>query len=294
MRDVPWENIFKLSASAAASEFCEWVQVGIDVYIPHQKYQVKSHSSPQFSVACAAAIVHRNLFFRLYQKDKASGSKVKFRQASNCCRRVVEAAKLAYVIKQKESITSEKLGSQDSWQIANSVLNKGKSAIPPLFNRQEVLSSASDKAKLFAENFSKNSNLDDSGISLPVFPSKTNLKLHNVSITPKIIKKVIMNHNLSKASGPDCIPVVVPKKCEPELSYILAELFNKCLQESCFPDCWKVSLVVPVFKIVGERSTAKNCCPVSLFFNWYSLRARLNNHSEAWSYKKKKHKKVKA
>ena len=35
VRDVPWEDIFKLSASAAASEFCEWVQVGIDVYIPH-------------------------------------------------------------------------------------------------------------------------------------------------------------------------------------------------------------------------------------------------------------------
>ena len=46
LRDVAWENIFKLSASAAASEFCEWVQVGIDVYIPHRKYQVKPHSSP--------------------------------------------------------------------------------------------------------------------------------------------------------------------------------------------------------------------------------------------------------
>ena len=46
LRDVPWENIFKLSASAAASEFCGWVQVGIDVYILHRKYQVKPHSSP--------------------------------------------------------------------------------------------------------------------------------------------------------------------------------------------------------------------------------------------------------
>ena len=39
LRDVPWEDIFKLSASAAASEFCEWVQVGIDVHIPHHKYE---------------------------------------------------------------------------------------------------------------------------------------------------------------------------------------------------------------------------------------------------------------
>ena len=127
-----------------------------------------------------------------------------------------------------------------------------------------MLSSASDKAKLFAENFSKNSNLDDSGISLPVFPSKTNLKLHNICVTPKMVKKVIMNIDLSKASRPDCIPVLVLKNCEPELSYILAELFNKCFNESCFPDCWKASSVVPVYKNVGERSTAKNYHPVSL------------------------------
>ena len=66
LRDVLWEDIFKLSASAAASEFCEWVQVGIDVYIPHRKYQVKPHSSPWFSAACAAAMVHRNHLFLLY------------------------------------------------------------------------------------------------------------------------------------------------------------------------------------------------------------------------------------
>ena len=66
LKDVPWEDVFKFGASAAASEFCEWVQVGFDVYIPHRKYQVKSHSSPWFSVACVAAIVQRNLFFIIY------------------------------------------------------------------------------------------------------------------------------------------------------------------------------------------------------------------------------------
>ena len=67
----------------------------------------------------------------------------------------------------------KRLNINDFWQIANNVLNKGKSAIPPLFNAPEVLSSASDKAKLFAENSSKNPNPDDSGISLPVFHSRT-------------------------------------------------------------------------------------------------------------------------
>ena len=128
-----------------------------------------------------------------------------------------------------------------------------------------MLSSASDKAKLLVKNFSKNSNLDDSGVSLPVFPARTNFKLDNISVTLKLVKKVIMNLDLSKPPGPDCIPVVVLKNCELELSYILAELFNNCLKKSCFPDCCKVSAVVAVFKNIGERSAAKNYRPVSLF-----------------------------
>ena len=118
----------------------------------------------------------------MYQHNKSSESKVKFIRASNHCKRVLEATKLTYVTKTKESIFSQKPKSWDFRQITNSVLNKGKSALPPLFNGPEVLSSASDKAKFFAENFSMNSYLDYSDIFLPVFPSRNNFKLHNVSV----------------------------------------------------------------------------------------------------------------
>ena len=106
----------------------------------------------------AAAINH----YCLCQKDKSYDSKVKFRQASNRCKSVLEAVKLGYANK-KESITLQNLDCLDFCRIANSVLIKGKSAIPPLFSGPVVLSSASNKAKLFTENFTKNSNLDDSG-----------------------------------------------------------------------------------------------------------------------------------
>ena len=80
-----------------------------------------------------------------------------------------------------------------------------------------------------------NSVIDDGGIYLPVCRSRKN------------------------------IPVVVLRNCEPELSYKLAELFNMCLKESSIPNCWKVSSVVPVFKNVGERSTAKKYCLLTIF-----------------------------
>ena len=58
-------RIFLNSASATAAKFCEWVQVRIDVYIPHYKYKVQPHLSPWFLAACVAAIAHRKHFFHL-------------------------------------------------------------------------------------------------------------------------------------------------------------------------------------------------------------------------------------
>ena len=104
-RDVPWEDIFKLSASAATSEFCEWVQVVL----------------PQF--------IEITLFIFIYQQNKSSESKEKFRQPSNFCKWILEAAKLAYATKAKASITSQKFRSWEIWQIAKSLCNNGKSAI---------------------------------------------------------------------------------------------------------------------------------------------------------------------
>ena len=124
-----------------------------------------------------------------------------------------------------------------------------------------MLSSTSNKAKWFPNNFSKNFNLDDWSISVAAFTTRTNMKLRNISVTPKIARNVITNVDSSKVSGPDCIPVVLLMNCEAELSYMIAELFNMCLKESCLRDCWKVSLVVPVFKNAGERSTTKNYRP---------------------------------
>ena len=151
--------------------------------------------------------------------------------------------------------------------IANSLLKKGKSATPRLFIGLEVLSSASDKAKLFAKNFSKSSSLDDSGISLPVISSGTNLKLHNIYVSPRMIKKVVTNLDLSNVLCSDCMTVMVLKHHEPELSYILDELFNMCLKGFCFPYYWKVSLVVPVFQNGVECLLLKTAA-LLVFFLW--------------------------
>ena len=193
----------------------------------------------------------------MHQQPKCSASKFKFSWASNRCKSVIEAAKLVLVNETKESILYQKLGSCDFWGIANSVLNRCKICIPPCFNSPELLSSASDKAKFFAEFFSNNSDFDDSGISLPAFLFRCTLKLDNILVILKLVKKAITDLDASKTSSFHFIPVVALKKCDPELLCILAELFKIYFKKSCLPDCWKVTSVLPIFKNVVERSASK-------------------------------------
>ena len=121
-----------------------------------------------------------------------------------------------------------------------------------------LLSSASDKPKLFfLKTFLETLILMTQAFLYLFFFSKPNLKLHIISVTSMLVKKVISYLNLSKTSGPDIVLVVVLSNCE-------AELFNIYLKESCFPDCWKFSSVVPIFKNVGESCATKIYRPVSL------------------------------
>ena len=122
-----------------------------------------------------------------------------------------------------------------------------------LFHGSEELSSASDKGKLFAVFFCRYSYVSDSRTSLFDITSKSTLNLHNISATPKMVKKVITNLASLQTSGSDCVSVVVLKKCQREFSYLLADRFIMCMKKPCFPDFWKVLPLVLLLRNFGER-----------------------------------------
>ena len=78
--------------------------------------------------------------------------------------------KLTYATEAKEITNAQKQCFLNVWQIANSVLNKGYSVIPPLFNDSGVMYSVSKKTKSCLLKSSLR-NLDDLGISSRTFSS---------------------------------------------------------------------------------------------------------------------------
>ena len=73
--------------------------------------------------------------------------------------------------------------------------------------------------------------------------------------------------------------MVVVRNYEPKFSYMLAELLSEFRKQSCFPNSWKLSLLVPVFKNVWERSIAKNYDPVSVLFVVSKVLEKLVNNT---------------
>ena len=68
LRGVPIDDIFELSASADASEIFEWVQLGIYVYIPHRKHQVKPTHLRGVQLLLVQSYFIEITFFCLFQQ----------------------------------------------------------------------------------------------------------------------------------------------------------------------------------------------------------------------------------
>ena len=263
--DAPLPTIFKSGACKAATYISEWIIDGMNCFIPSKKFQQRPNSQPWFTPECAAAIAHRNHFFHVYQQNRDDdNAHAEFNAARNYCRRILRNSKCSYAQTIRTEISNERPGTRGFWKISRKVLNSGKASVPTLIHGPEVISSSSEKAKLFAANFASNSTLDDQGHTLPDFPQLTDNQLNKFSVTAKEIGKLVKGLDSTKATGPDGIPVVVLKNISPELSPLLAKLFNCCLKEKCFPDIWKLSSVCPVFKNAGERSSPSQYRPISL------------------------------
>ena len=265
LSQVPWGSVLSGNVNAAAQEVTEWIQIGMNTYIPTRTYQQKPHSQPWFTPECAAAICQRNFYFHKYQRDRTVRNLSSFKAARRRCKKTLDQARDRYANQTRESISSQKLGSKDFWRICNSVLKRSKSSLPSLsLNSDTMATSSADKAELLCREFAKNSSLDDSNRPLPTFPQRTASTLSPLFISVKHVRRIIKNLDTSKSSGSDSIAAIVLKKCAPELSPVLAKLYRKCLSEGEFPSSWKTASVVPTAKKGCDSSQPSSYRPISL------------------------------
>lgn len=267
LSQIPADLILSDNVHKSAQELSEWLQIGMKAYIPHRSYQVKPHSQPWFTPECAAAICQRDHFFHQYRRNRIAANLDQYRAARKHCKETLHEAKSRYASHVRDSIAKQKLGSKDFWRIYNSVMNRNKSTIPALNcsdSKAPMATTSAEKAELLSTQFSKNSCLDDGGVTPPPFAMRTQETVPSPPISVKCVKRIISCLDTSKSSGPDGIPVILFKKLSPELSPLLSKLFLKCVDASEFPSCWKIASVVPVPKKGCDLAQTSSYRPISL------------------------------
>jgi len=73
-----------------------------------------------------------------------------------------------------------------------------------------------------------------------------------------------MHIDISKAAGPDVLSNCILRDFAPLLSQPICAVFNACLREGFFPECWKSAEVIPAPKVNPPRSFQDDLRPISL------------------------------
>ena len=81
--------------------------------------------------------------------------------------------------------------------------------------------------------------------------------------TTEEITKIFRNIKNKKSTGHDGTSNEILKCCSPTIEPYVADVFNKCLEQSIFPEPFKIARVIPLFK-KGDRSNPENYRPISL------------------------------
>ena len=143
-------------------------------------------------------------------------------------------------------------------------MNKSRAPrIPPLLVGNSLILNLSEKAKIFNEFFSNQCTLILNDSVLPPFQFVTDKRINDVPIRNDDILKLIRNLNPNKATGSDGISGQMLLLCDDSVVLPLKKIFQNILDNSVYPDIWKLANVTPIHK-KEDKQLVKNYRPISL------------------------------
>ncbi|MCG7878110.1 MAG: hypothetical protein N0C90_17515, partial [Candidatus Thiodiazotropha endolucinida] len=137
--------------------------------------------------------------------------------------------------------------------------NTASASIPPLHSADEngdikIHTTDREKADCLNNYFTSISRVCDENVQLPVFQKVTDSTLDTITISESEVKDILSTLNVNKASGPDLISHKMLKYVSNAVSKPLTILFNRSLSEKHFPEPWKLTNVISLYK-KGEKQT---------------------------------------
>ena len=208
-----------------------------------------------------------------------------FRNARREAKSAFRKSRTKYFSDISEKLLDRTTCTKTYWKLTKMVYgSKVVKGIPDMSSNGSNISDTHEKATLFNQYFSEQCSLPPGSDvdPLPDFKLLTQSTLDSISTSPEEIRKILLNLNTSKASGPDGISNKILKECAHSLCSPLARLFNLSFQFGIFPNSWKLANVVPIYK-KNDRQLVSNYRPVSLLSTLSKVMERIV-HSRLYDY----------
>ena len=136
--------------------------------------------------------------------------------------------------------------------------------IPLIFTGNKLESDFKLKANHFNKFFASKCTPMKNDSSLPSsFELYSQSKFSSLNIVEDNILKIGRAPNINKAHGHNEISVSMIKICDEALVKPLSLIYKNCIDTGFFPDIWKKSNIVPVYKR-GDKQIIDNYRPISL------------------------------
>ena len=194
---------------------------------------------------------------RRYKISGLGSDYLNFSRLRSECKNLSQLCYLQFVENSEISLTDQK-NIKQFWNFVRSK-RSGNELPPLLFFNDKQCSLVPDQPDLFAEYFQ--SVYSDKCVN-PQSKSSFNCScICDYNIPISTIYEQMVNIDINKGPGPDGIPPSVLKSCSFVLSRPLHIIFNKSLASGIFPDFWKVSYLIPIFKS-GNRADISNYRPI--------------------------------
>lgn len=233
--------------------------------IPNKVVTIRPAQHPWITCHIKNLIRKRKRNFRKFKRTSNNCFWENYKTFRNQTVSEIRKSKQDYYNKLDMLLSTETTNTKLFWKTAKQVLNLGKSSnnIPTLILNNEYAENSPQKANMLNSYFISQATVSDDNKPLPQLIIPSQYSLQSVKIPSQDVKDVLLNLNITKASGPDLISPRLLKEGAEILATPLTTVFNRSLEYCYFPSSWKNANVSPIFK-KDDRTKPSNYRPISL------------------------------
>lgn len=265
LRNTSWDSVLsKQNANEMCAEFTELFLLVASECVPNYTCTIRPRDKPWMNTIVRRAIRKRDRLYKQLKHSACDRVREEYRTARNNVVSVIRDAKREYEERILHTISSENNKSRDWWKCLNQLRGKQTDrTIPPLVVNDNVINDNTTKANIFNDFFVSHSTIDRSLEWDPGDPPPPEITLAPFKITSFEIFKMLSSLDTNKATGPDGIGNKLLREAAPCICNILEQIFNNSLENSTYPEDWKLAHVAPIHK-KNSQSDPNNYRPVSL------------------------------